>query len=467
VTDDRRDEVAVLLGRQPRGRFEVVVRNLAGQPAVIRNDPLLEDGTPMPTRWWLVDPNLRAAVSGLEADGGVAKAEAAVDPAELAAAHARYAAERDTALPDDHQGPRPTGGVGGTRRGVKCLHAHLAWFLAGGDDPIGRWVAARLNLDGPRAGPVAAIDCGTNSTRLLVADAAGGPLERLMRITRLGEGVDATGRLAEPAVARTVAVLREYREIMDRHGVVAARATATSAARDAANRDELFAPAREALGVPLELLSGEAEGRLSFSGATAELDPHGGPYLVVDIGGGSTELVTAPLPVVGETDSNGAGRPTGVAVISIEVGCVRVTERFLHHDPPLPAELSDAAEDVHARLNRAAITEPAITQAAQLVGLAGTVTTLSAIDQGLPAYRRDRIHHSALSRRRVEELLEALGGEPKDERLRRPGLEAARADVIVGGTVVLATLMRHSEFEWCLVSEADILDGLITSQLRP
>jgi exopolyphosphatase/guanosine-5'-triphosphate,3'-diphosphate pyrophosphatase len=455
VTDDRRDEVAVLLGRQPRGRFEVVVRNPAGEPTVIRNDPLLDDRTPMPTRWWLVDPALRASVDRLEAAGGVAQAEAAVDPAELAAAHARYAAERDAALPSDHRGPRPTGGVGGTRRGVKCLHAHLAWFLAGGDDPVGRWVAARLDRDGPRTGPVAAIDCGTNSTRLLVADAGGRPLERLMRITRLGEGVDATGRLAAPAVARTVAVLHQYREIMDRHRVVAARATATSAARDAANRDELFAEAREALGVPLELLSGEAEGRLSFSGATSELDPHGGPYLVVDIGGGSTELVTAMTPSAVEC-----------AVASIEVGCVRVTERFLHHDPPLPAELAEAVDDVHARLDDAAAREPAITKAAQLVGLAGTVTTLSAIDQALAVYRRDRIHHSVLSRGRVEELLEALADESKDERLRRPGLEAARADVIVGGTLVLATLMRDLDLESCLVSEADILDGLITSQLR-
>jgi exopolyphosphatase/guanosine-5'-triphosphate,3'-diphosphate pyrophosphatase len=443
----------------------VVVRDRAGQPTVIRNEPLLEDGTPMPTRWWLVDPVLRASVDRLEAAGGVRAAEAAVDAGELAAAHVRYATERDAALPAGHRGPRPTGGVGGTRRGVKCLHAHLAWFLAGGDDPVGRWVADRLDAGERHAGPVAAIDCGTNSTRLLVADAAGRPLERLMRITRLGEGVDAAGHLAEPAIARTVAVLREYREVMDRHGAIAARATATSAARDAANRDELFARAQEALGVPLELLSGEAEGRLSFFGATAELDPHRGPYLVVDIGGGSTELVTAPLPSIGGTAGNGAGHPAAVAVTSVDLGCVRVTERFLRHDPPLPAELADAVEAVHAGLDHAVAAQPAITGAEELVGLAGTVTTLSAIDQGLAAYRRDRIHHSVLGRRRVEELLDSLAGESRDDRLRRPGLEAARADVIVGGTVVLATLMRHLELDRCLVSEADILDGLIMSQL--
>jgi exopolyphosphatase/guanosine-5'-triphosphate,3'-diphosphate pyrophosphatase len=465
VTHDDRDEVAVLLGRPPRGRFEVVVRDSEGQPTVIRNEPLLQDGTPMPTRWWLVDPALRAAVSRLEAAGGVRAAEAAVDPGELAAAHARYAAERDGALPSGHNGPRPTGGVGGTRRGVKCLHAHLAWFLAGGDDPVGRWVAACLDLGVRRTAPVAAIDCGTNSTRLLVAEPDGRPLERLMHITRLGEGVDAAGRLAPEAIARTVAVLREYRARMDHYGVVGARATATSAARDAANRDHLFAEAERALGVRLELLSADAEGRLSFVGATTELDPEGGPYLVVDIGGGSTELVTARPPILAGTTGNGTALGPEIAVASIDLGCVRVTERFLRHDPPLPSELAHAADAVRTGLDAAAAARPAVTGAAQLVGLAGTVTTLAAIDQGLVANDRDRIHHSVLARERVEELLDTLAGESREERLRRPGLEEARADVIVGGIVVLATLMRHLEFEWCLVSEADILDGLVMSQL--
>jgi exopolyphosphatase/guanosine-5'-triphosphate,3'-diphosphate pyrophosphatase len=409
----------------------------------------------MPTRWWLVDPALQTSVDRLEAAGGVKEAEATVDPDELADAHARYAAERDATIPAGHGGPRPTGGVGGTRRGVKCLHAHFAWYLVGGDDPVGRWVAEQLDVAPPLIGPVAAIDCGTNSTRLLVADAHGRLIERRMHITRLGEGVDRDGRLAPSAISRTVRVLREYREFMDRNGVVGARATATSAARDAANRDELFAEAEEAVGVRLELLSGDAEGRLSFSGATAELNPGGGPYLVADIGGGSTELVRGRRPGVPE-----------VAVESIDLGCVRVTERFLHHDPPPAAELSEAAYAVRAGLDAAVAAQPSIAEAALLVGLAGTVTTLSAIDQRMASYSRDRIHHSVLSRRRVEELLDSLGAESKTERLRRPGLEEERADVIIGGTVVLATIMGHLGFDSCLVSEADILDGLIMSQLR-
>jgi hypothetical protein len=144
VTEDDRAAVTALLGRPPQGAFDVVVRDELDRPAVIRNAPLLADGTPMPTLYWLVDVDLRKAVSGLEAAGGVRAAAAAVDPHELAAAHARYAAERDADLPPTYTGPRPSGGVGGTRIGVKCLHAHLAWHLAGGDDPVGRWVVEQL-----------------------------------------------------------------------------------------------------------------------------------------------------------------------------------------------------------------------------------------------------------------------------------------------------------------------------------
>jgi uncharacterized protein len=149
AADADADAVAALLGRPPQGAYEVVVRGPAGAPVVLRNAPFLDDGTPMPTRYWLVDPDLRRAVGRLEAEGGVRAAEAAVDADALAAAHARYAAERDAAVPAGHRGPRPFGGVGGTRCGVKCLHAHYAWFLAGGDDPVGRWVQERLDSLGP------------------------------------------------------------------------------------------------------------------------------------------------------------------------------------------------------------------------------------------------------------------------------------------------------------------------------
>ena len=177
---DRRDtdheRVRVLLGREPRGRYEIVVRDDAGDPVVLRNAPLLDDGTPMPTRYWLIGPAEIRRIGQLESVGGVDAAEAAVDPVLLAEAHARYAAERDAAIPPDHDGPRPTGGVGGTRIGIKCLHAHWAWHLAGGDDPVGRWIAGRLDdgSEAPLADRVGPGDChvtiGADHTTVVLAD---------------------------------------------------------------------------------------------------------------------------------------------------------------------------------------------------------------------------------------------------------------------------------------------------------
>ncbi|HZQ27874.1 MAG TPA: Ppx/GppA phosphatase family protein [Acidimicrobiales bacterium] len=298
---------------------------------------------------------------------------------------------------------------------------------------------------------IAAIDCGTNSTRLLVADDQGHTLERLMRITRLGQGVDATRRLAPEAIDRTVAVLREYREVMDRLDVSKVRITATSAARDASNRDDFFDTAEAVVGVRPVLLPGDEEGRLSFAGATAELDPADGPFLVVDIGGGSTEFV------VGTTEAEG--------VVSIDVGCVRVTERFIHSDPPAPEELSQAISVIHSYLEDVRREIPAVKEARRLVGLAGTVSTVAAVEIGLAEYDRDRIHHFVLTKAAAEDVFRTLATESRSQRIHNPGLEEARADVIVGGAAVLVAVMRNFEFDECLVSEADILDGLVASQL--
>jgi len=297
---------------------------------------------------------------------------------------------------------------------------------------------------------VASIDCGTNSTRLLVRD-RGRTVERLMRITRLGQRVDDTGRLAPEAIERTVAVLREYRSVMDDLGVERARMTATSAARDSANRADFLAAAEEAVGVRPELLSGDEEGRLSFAGATAELNREDGPFLVVDIGGGSTELIV------------GTDEPVGV--VSVDIGCVRLTEKFLHGDPPAPEELSQAISVVHDHLDDVARDLPAVKTAARLVGLAGTVTTMAAVEIGLQTYDRDRIHHFVLTRTAAEEVFRTLATEARADRVHNPGLEEARADVIVGGAVILVTVMRHFGFAECLVSEADILDGLAATLL--
>jgi len=298
---------------------------------------------------------------------------------------------------------------------------------------------------------LAAIDCGTNSTRLLVAGDDGTTLERLMRITRLGQGVDATGRLADAAVARTVAVLSEYRAVLDRHGVDRVRLTATSAARDAANRDDFFAAATRAVGVTPELLGGEEEARLSFLGATAELDPDEGPFLVADIGGGSTEFAVG---------TPGAP-PEGV--LSTDIGCVRLTEKFLLSDPPAPEELSQAFDVVRGHLDDVARVIPAVADVHRFVGLAGTVATMAAVELGLATYDRDRIHHFVLTRAAAEDVFRTLATERRSQRLHNPGLEEARADVIVGGAVILVAILRYFGLADCLVSESDILDGLVLS----
>jgi len=300
---------------------------------------------------------------------------------------------------------------------------------------------------------VAAIDCGTNSTRLLVADDAGRAVERLARITRLGEGVDATGALAPEAVERTVSVLRDYRSVMDAHGVERVRMAATSAARDAVNRDAFFDVAAEVVGTVPELLPGVEEARLSFLGATAELDPADGPFLVVDIGGGSTEFAV------------GTTQPEGVA--STDMGCVRLTEKYLLHDPPAPEELSQVLSVARDWLDDVARDIPTATEARRLVGLAGTVTTVAAVELGLATYDRDRIHHFALTRAAAEDVFRTLATERRSVRAHNPGLEPGRVDVIVGGTAILVAILRYFDFGELLVSESDILDGLAATLLDP
>lgn len=301
----------------------------------------------------------------------------------------------------------------------------------------------------PPTSPVAAIDCGTNSVRLLVSQDGRTTLERLMRITRLGQGVDASGRLDPAAIERTVAVLREFREVMDRFGVEQVRMTATSAARDAANRDDFFDAAEDAVGVRPELLSGAEEGRLSFLGATADLDPADGPFLVCDIGGGSTEFT------YGTTEAE--------VTISTDIGCVRMTEAWLHSDPPTAVELSQALSIIEIHLDDVVREIPQVAEAVTFVGLAGTVSAAAAVEMGLADYDRDRIHHFRLTKAMVEDVFRTLATEALEDRIHNPGLERERADVIVGGMCVLVSIMRRLGLSECLVSEADILDGLAMS----
>ena len=296
----------------------------------------------------------------------------------------------------------------------------------------------------------AAVDCGTNSTRLLISDGRT-QIERHMRVTRLGAGVDRTGQLDPEAIERTLSVMRDYRLIMDRYEVAGVRIAATSASRDAANRDDFFGPATEILGAAPELISGSEEAQLSFNGATRDLPRIDGRTLVVDIGGGSTEFAL--------------GTDQLESSLSVDMGCVRMTEKFLHHDPPLPEELSNALSVVEQHLDDVAREVPGAGDVERFVGLAGTVTTIAAVELGLTEYSRDAIHHFVLTRSAAEDVFRTLATEAIEARRHNPGLDPGRVDVIVGGCCVLVGIFRYFGFEECVVSEADILDGLILSQM--
>ncbi|WP_330345194.1 Ppx/GppA family phosphatase [Streptomyces longwoodensis] len=308
---------------------------------------------------------------------------------------------------------------------------------------------------------VAAIDCGTNSIRLLVADAHPETgeltdLDRRMTIVRLGQGVDRTGRLAPEALERTFAACREYAAVIKEHGAERLRFVATSASRDAENRDEFVRGVLDILGVEPEVITGDQEAAFSFTGATKELtgrDDLAKPYLVVDIGGGSTEFV------VGD-DRVRAAR-------SVDVGCVRMTERHLVvdgavTDPPTEEQIAAMRADIEAALDLAEQSVP-LHEARTLVGLAGSVTTVSAIAQDLPEYDSARIHHSRVSRDRVRGITERLLRSTHAERAAVPSMHPGRVDVIGAGALVLLSIMDRIGAEEVVVSEHDILDGIAWS----
>jgi len=460
------------LGRTPSVPFTVVARCPDGHPLVIRNRPIDAEGRPFPTLFWLTCPDAVREVARLESGGWIARWNERVSSdealaAELAGAHEEYARERARWMPE----AIAFGGVGGTRTGVKCLHAHYANHLAGGRDPIGAWVAERvepIHEAGPATGagsPVAVVDLGTNSIRLLVASvrADGGltELARDMVITRIGKDVDRTGRIAPGALARTVEVLGRYCRRARALHAPAVRVAATSAVREATNREELERAVLELAGAELEVISGEREAELSFLGATrglaGALDARGRPlearppFLVVDVGGGSTELAV------------GAERPE--AAVSTRMGSVRMTERFVAHDPPTAAELEEARREIGAILSEVEGTIPA-GSARTLVAVAGTATTLRAIDLGLPSYDPEAIHRTWLVRERAERVLAELAAMTNAERAAIPVMPPGRGDVIVCGALILVEVLRRFGFERALVSETDILDGLAFEALE-
>ena len=312
---------------------------------------------------------------------------------------------------------------------------------------------------------VAAIDCGTNSIRLLVAELTPRhdgtfdlrDLHREMRVVRLGQGVDSTGKLAPEAVERTRVALVDYAVAAWRKGVEKIRMVATSATRDASNRDEFFAMTREVLGTEAQVISGDEEARLSFTGAVGEQDPDDGPFVVVDVGGGSTELV------LGNWDGQ---RAEVIAAKSVDIGCVRITERALKSDPPTPEEIA-AADALAIGILTEAFDVVDVSKAKTWIGVAGTITTLSAVAQELTEYDSERTHLSRLSRADIDRLTEGLLSVDHATRAANPVIHPGRVDVIGGGSVIVRALAEQLAVRGgpkeLVVSEHDILDGIALS----
>jgi len=299
--------------------------------------------------------------------------------------------------------------------------------------------------------PVAILDFGTNTTRLLISD--GDAIDvRDHRITGIGRGLGRTGRLNEGGIEKVLDAVTDFNSLIEENGVKEIRAVATSAARDASNRDDLFKPVSKILSHEVELLSGEEEARYGFLGATRGLASGDGPFLVLDIGGGSTEFSYG-------TDSPEMYR-------SVDIGSVRFTEQFLISDPPKPEELSGAIQVARLHLDDIDREQALMGRANSLVGVAGTITTIAAIEIGLEHYDPLVIDGFVLTRKAAEDVFRTLATESVEQRKHNPGLEAARADVIVAGCCILVAVMRHWDLGECLVRESDLLDGLAAELLE-
>ena len=298
---------------------------------------------------------------------------------------------------------------------------------------------------------VAAIDCGTNSIRLLIAERDGSSslrdLERRLEIVRLGQGVDATGEFHPDALRRTFAAVEEYAELIKKADVPVERVhfVATSAARDARNRDKFFAGIKERLGVEPDVISGDVEARLSFTGALSRVTPDGEPVLVMDVGGGSTELITGSA--AGELRS----------AISLDIGSVRITERFFRQNPVAADDLERAAKYVDDLLAGSGVDFASV---ASWIGVAGTATTLAGVYLELERYDRERVHGARIPAPAITDLLQRLAGLTVEEIRALPSMHPGRADVITGGALIATRIAARLQVEDLIVSESDILDGI-------
>lgn len=301
---------------------------------------------------------------------------------------------------------------------------------------------------------VAAIDCGTNSIRLLIADIDGGNFREVVRdmeIVRLGQGVDQTGQFHPDAIARTLAAVDKFAAEIAKRGVEKLRFCATSATRDATNRHLFVDGVRERLGIEPEVISGDEEAALSFAGAIKDLNPSDGPFLVVDIGGGSTEFVF--------------GTSTVEAARSVNIGCVRMTERHFASDPASNQQIEAARIDIQAAIAQAAEVVP-ITKATTLVAVAGTATTVAAAALDLPEYDRYAIHLSRVSAQQTHDAATMFATKNREQRLALGYMHPGRVDVIAAGSLVLSEIMKATGAAEFVASESDILDGMAYSLAR-
>ena len=301
---------------------------------------------------------------------------------------------------------------------------------------------------------VAAIDCGTNSIRLLIADIDGNNFREVVRdmeIVRLGQGVDETGQFHPDAIARTLAAVDKFASEIAKRGVEKIRFCATSATRDATNRHLFVDGVRDRLGIELEVISGDEEAALSFAGAIKDLDPSNGPFLVVDIGGGSTEFVF--------------GTSTVEAARSVNIGCVRMTERHFASDPATPEQIEASRSDIQAAIAQAAAVVP-ITTANTLVAVAGTATTVAAAALDLPEYDRYAIHLSRISAQQTHDAATMFATSSREQRLALGYMHPGRVDVIAAGSLVLSEIMKATGASEFVASESDILDGMAFSLAR-
>ncbi len=442
-------EVEAQLGRPPRGVVEVAYRCPSGHPGVVKTLPRLPNGTPFPTVYYLTCPRIVSACSTLEASGLMAEMTARLDSdAELAAryraAHEAYLADREALGHVDEIDGISAGGMP-TR--VKCLHVLVGHALAAGRgvNPLGDEALDAMGDVCPAgaARTVAAVDCGTNSVRLLILR-GDQEVVREVRLARLGQGVDATGEFHPDALERTFAVLDEYARIIADRGVDETRFVATSAARDVSNRDVFEAGVRARLGVGVDVISGEEEARLSAAGVLSGVtSPR--PTLIFDIGGGSTELV-----VVGEDDQV-------ASAVSLDIGAVRITERFLRTEPPTAEEQETARAYIGQLIDGAGVDFAALTSA---IGVAGTVTSVAAHDLGLQQYSREAVHGAALTAETVHAISQAWLAQTADEIAEQPLMHPLRAAVIGGGSMILDEIVSRVPGQQILVSETDILDGI-------